>query len=354
KSYRYHNMAIIYQEMGENSMAEYYLRKAIEISKNEPYNMARYLQNLAYLLFQSNKLSDAENYYRQALAIAEEADIKQVKSSVLIELSDLYNKKNLHRQAWGYLREGVELRDSIFGIENMEKISLISQQFENYKITSEKELLEKELQLAKVSSQKKNITVSVLVVLLILISGLTFFLIHRIKKKSVMNIEKETKSAERSIRKEYENTLEGKNRELASNALYMMKTNEILTSLEQSIRQLIAIKDSTKRDEIIREMGTVIKSYNASQSWDEFKLYFEQVHPSFYLNLNKINPNLSKIEQRLSALLVLNMSTKEIAAVTNRSIRTIETLIYRLRKNLNIPAEEKTTSYLRKLLDSAE
>jgi len=352
KSYIYHNMAIIYQEMGEISMAKDFLNKAIEISKNEPSTYAYSLQNLAYLLFENNELAESEKYYFKALEVAQTSDNSRLKSSILIEISELFYKKQQYKMAWEYLDEGITLRDSTFNNQNMEKITLLSQQFENYKINTEKDILEKELQLSHLANQKKNIILGILISLLVILSIIAFVIIRRIYTGSIANMEKETKSTQDEIRKKYEITLEGKNRKLASNALYLMKANEILTSLEESIKQLSFAKNYEQQKYISDEMMSIIKLYNSGQAWDEFRLYFEQIHSNFYINLNKINPTLSKMEQRLCALLVLNMSTKEIAQTTNRSVRTIETLIYRLRKNLNIPSDEKTVNFLRKFLEN--
>lgn len=351
KSYNYHNMAIIYQKMGETEMAENYLYKAIETSNHEPYQLAKYLQNLAFLLYESGRLDEAESYYFDALKAVEKSNAKQIKSSILIELSELYYSRKQYKTAWEYLKDGVVLRDSVFSAENMEKISLISQQFDNYKISSEKDLLEKELQLVSLSNSHKNIILIVLISILVFITVFAFLVIRRIMRSSVENIQKESEVTREEVRKEYEFSLEEKNRKLASNALFLMKTNEMLTSLEQSIKHLSDAPDDGKQKEIIDDMSSIISSYNSGQSWEEFKLYFEQVNTSFYRNLDKINPNLSKMEQRLCALLALNMNTKEIAQITNRSVRTIETLIYKLRKNLNIPPEEKTTQFLRMFLN---
>ena len=349
-SYVYHNMAIIYQEMGEYDMAEDYLHKAIAMSQNELYNLGNYLQNLAFILLERNRLTEAERYYFEALQAAETTMSNKLKSAILVELSELYYKKQQYQKAWDYLKQGVTLRDSVFNNQDLEKISLLSQQFDNYKITAEKELLEKELQLSKVSNQKKNIIVGILILVLLIITIIAIIIVRKIIKNTAANVEKNTKETKEEIRKEYENTLEEKNRKLASNALFLMKTDEILVSLEKNIRQQIATDNPETLKDIAKTMAHIITPYNAGQGWEEFKLYFEQVHHSFYKNLNQINPNLSKMEQRLCALLALNMNTKEIAQITNRSVRTIETLTYRLRKNLNIPTLEKTTHFLQKLL----
>jgi len=350
KSFIYHNMALIYWNMEEDAMAEDFLRKAIDTSKNEPYYMARYLKSLAFILYQSGRLKEAEEYYYKAIEAAETANSKRIKSAALTELSEIFYQKQQYKKAWEYLMEGMALGDSLHNSQDMEKVSILSRQLDNYKITTEKELLEKELQVSHLANQKKSILIGIFIFLFLGVAVFTYVQIKRIRRRSAVSIEKETKSAKENIRKEYETTLDEKNRKLASNALYLMKTNEILTTIDSSIKQLSVIKDPAKRKEISREMELVINSYNAGQGWEEFKFYFEQIHPSFYLNLNKINPNLSKTEQRLCALLVLNMSVKEIAEITNRSIRTVETVIYRIRKGLNIPADEKTTQFLRQFL----
>jgi tetratricopeptide (TPR) repeat protein len=350
KSYIYHNMAIIYQQMGECTMAEHFFHKAIEMSANEPYKHARYLQNLAFLLLDSNKLDEAERYYFQALKVAGESDAKQIICAAQIELSDLYYKKSQYRKAWEYLKKGMELRDSIFSNQNMEKIALLSQQFDNYKISAEKDILEKKLQLAHLSNQKKNIVLGILVSLLLILSALAFFMIRRIIRNSAANIEKETKVTREEVRNELKTSLEEKNRKLAANALFLMRINEIFSGLDESIKQLSWVKDSEKRKKIVEEMAQAINTYQSTRGWDEFRLYFEQVHRSFYVHLNRANPGLSKMEQRLSALLVLNMSTKEIAQITHRSVRTIETVIYKLRKHLNIPPDIKTVNFLQTFL----
>lgn len=349
-SYIYHNMAIIYQEMGEFAMAENYLHKAIEMSKDEPYNRGNYLQNLAFILFEKKQYAEAEKYYLKALQVAETTTSNKLKSSIMMELADLYYEKQQYQKAWDYLKKGVTLKDSAFNSQDMEKIALLSQQFDNYKITAEKELLEKELLLSKLSNQKKNIIVGILITLLIILTAIAIFVVRKIMKNSEANVEKNTEETKEEVRKEYENTLEERNRKLASNALFLMKINEMLAHLEKNIRQQLSTDDPEKLKEITQEMMHTIAPYNAGQSWEEFKLYFEEVHSSFYKRINQINPNLSKMEQRLCALLALNMNTKEIAQMTNRSVRTIETLIYRLRKDLNIPPLEKTTHFLQNLL----
>jgi DNA-binding CsgD family transcriptional regulator len=65
------------------------------------------------------------------------------------------------------------------------------------------------------------------------------------------------------------------------------------------------------------------------------KKTLKKVIPSTF-GLNKLllkkYPNLSLTELKLCALLVLNISSKEIGELTSRSVRTIELTRYNIRK----------------------
>jgi DNA-binding CsgD family transcriptional regulator len=60
------------------------------------------------------------------------------------------------------------------------------------------------------------------------------------------------------------------------------------------------------------------------------------VHADFYKNLNQINPDLTPNERRLCAFLKLNMSTKDISAITGQTPHSIKIARARLRKKFNL------------------
>jgi DNA-binding CsgD family transcriptional regulator len=57
-------------------------------------------------------------------------------------------------------------------------------------------------------------------------------------------------------------------------------------------------------------------------------------------------PNLSLTELKLCALLVLNISSKEIGELTSRSVRTIEFTRLNIRKKMNLPTDENLVKHL--------
>jgi len=73
---------------------------------------------------------------------------------------------------------------------------------------------------------------------------------------------------------------------------------------------------------------------------------FKEVFPSFIKNLLTIAPGLNQTDLKFCGLLKIGFNTKQIATYTNTSVRSVEAKKYRLRKKLNIPAEEVIATWL--------
>ena len=85
------------------------------------------------------------------------------------------------------------------------------------------------------------------------------------------------------------------------------------------------------------------------KGWKEFELRFGQVHKSFYQNLSKRFPDLSPNEKKICAFLRLNMTTKDIALMTYKSVNTINQARKRLRKKMNLPSSVNLITFLSEL-----
>lgn len=84
-------------------------------------------------------------------------------------------------------------------------------------------------------------------------------------------------------------------------------------------------------------------------AWQEFETRFEQVHEDFFHRLNARFPDLTPTDRRICAFLKLNMSTKDIALLTHRSPRSIESSRYQLKKKFGLGADEDILSFLQSI-----
>ena len=80
-----------------------------------------------------------------------------------------------------------------------------------------------------------------------------------------------------------------------------------------------------------------MKSNDPTIEREIFSDKFQDLHGEFAQILAKMYPDLSPTELKICALTKVHLSTKEIAAILQTSIRTVEAHRYRLRKKLDIP-----------------
>ena len=120
--------------------------------------------------------------------------------------------------------------------------------------------------------------------------------------------------------------------------LEKIKTSQQIEDALSDIRQ--ALLKVSQRDSETRQKlkNAILKlgSLNKTADWEEFQHYFTLVHPEFYRRLEERPPNLTPKERKLCAMIALGLSTKDIASLTLREVRSVESSRNRLRKKLGI------------------
>ncbi len=140
--------------------------------------------------------------------------------------------------------------------------------------------------------------------------------------------------------------IDHKNRQLTSYTLDLATVNEFHHRVSDEISALRAEKDIPA--EVAAKMGEVVRSlqhFNDQPLGDDFRVYFDEVHPGFLLRLSQ-RYALSKSDLRLCAYLHLGMTTKEIAALTFKEVRSVESSRNRLRKKLGLAPEANLQQFL--------
>lgn len=136
--------------------------------------------------------------------------------------------------------------------------------------------------------------------------------------------------------------VEIKNKELTTNVMYLIRKNELINSVAE---RLMGVQGNIppENHKVFHDIIIDLQKEADNDTWKEFELRFNQVHSDFYTKLRKLYPGLSPADEKLCAFLRLNMSSKEIAAITQQSIKSVEVARARLRKKLNLT---NTTSNL--------
>lgn len=146
--------------------------------------------------------------------------------------------------------------------------------------------------------------------------------------------------------KQLTDKIEYKNKQLASHTLNIIQKNETLKELSKRITQVIRSSGRHSSIELRQLLGLINYSFRKDKDWDEFKLYFEEVHTGFFENLIRYQPDLTQLELRHCALLRLNMSISESASLLGISPESVKTARFRLKKKLNLESQQDLTDHV--------
>jgi tetratricopeptide (TPR) repeat protein len=389
--YIYGNLGILYATQGDKKLAESYFKKLLQISRDEKDEVveAFAMVSLGDFNVDIENYQEALSYYHQALEMADavNANYSGPKSlffanvyagigkaqyflnnydtaidyltkgfekanetgqlSIVAESADklsyAYEFRNQTASALKYSRIYQATRDSLQNMDNVKRVTEIEMQNKFDKLMAEKEF-EQALSDAR---QKRNEAIYLLIIggsFLGLVIFLLLFLLQKSRHKRV-KLESENLQLEKE---NLYNDLAYKNKELTTNVMYLLKKNELIHSVCDKLKKAkmsFKVENRILVEDVIRDLESASKG----DIWKEFELRFQEVHSDFYKKLNELFPNLTPNELKLCAFLRLNMSSKDIAAITFLSVNSINIARHRLRKKLNIEQEENLIIFLSSL-----
>ncbi|RMG26609.1 MAG: helix-turn-helix transcriptional regulator [Bacteroidetes bacterium] len=294
-----------------------------------------------YLLME--KPREAETYYKKALtASATYQSHLDFTPTIYERLSKLYLERGDFPLAYNSLQKMKELDQQYFDSRSANNRSLLEIKDE-FRLEKEKQRqLIQQQRLMELEHEErvaflKNVILVVTLVFLSLV-GIIYFNYVRNKHKAEKELIRKKKELEVKQAREL---VELKNRELAASSLKLIEKDEILAALKEKLSEG---NGEIKASELKKLVRTI--SHSRAQNWEEFEAIFISVNKEFYNKLNKHYPKLSRGDQKLCALIKLNLSSKEIAKLLGISTESVHTNRYRLRKKLKLSRDTSLTEFL--------
>ncbi len=316
-------------EFNDLKKARYYLGKSLEarLKADDKKGLAKSYYFLCSYYILANELDSAEAAATKSLEIAQELGSLESQLYAKLLLAEIYEKTHNYQLALYAHKEFKQLSDSVINTDKLNEISRLQKEFELEKFDKQA-LIEKQ----KLSS-KYNVLISTLALFLLAISFLFFK--QRIRKRK---IELENVKLELDI--------DTKNRELTTDVMYLVRKNELINNVAKRL-MILHQKLLPEYQKPIMDIINELEKEVGNEVWQEFEYRFQQVHSQFYQNLRNKHPDLSPAEERLCAFLRLNMSSKEIVAITHQNIKSVEVSRTRLRKKLELTnTDTNLVSYL--------
>lgn len=141
-------------------------------------------------------------------------------------------------------------------------------------------------------------------------------------------------------------SLQQKERELSTAAIFDYQKSDLLTKLLDEIKRLDTVTNNLYAPEI-KKITREIKSFlDLDRSWSNFKMHFEEVHPGFLEKISNSFKELTSNEQRVCAYLKIGLNNKEIATLTNVESASVRRALNRLKKKLNLTPEDSLRVFI--------
>jgi tetratricopeptide (TPR) repeat protein/DNA-binding CsgD family transcriptional regulator len=346
------NLGIIAKEQEDYSKAFQYHEQALRIRLEESSDVGitQSYNNLGATYFAAKDYDNAKINFEKSLEISLEKGFLQSAVMSLDYLKQIFELRNDFEKAYSYQSDFQVIKDSLM---NEEKFRAITQmELQDKFDTKVRESQFRQEKIAAVQQRKETIYILVMAASLLgaLVLVLIFFLQRGKMKRQLLETKKNTlevKSLELE-KQSLERELEFRTKELTTNVMYMARTSEFITRISEKLLRS-KMHFTKENQEVIHRIITELQSYVDQDTWTEFELRFQQVHNDFYSKLNELHPDLTANEKKLCAFLRLNMTTKEISAITYQSANSIIVARSRLRKKLGIERDENLVSHLENL-----
>ena len=332
--------------------AEHYLGEGLRLTNAgiRPTSLAQMYLNMALVGVCQNDSHKAREYAAKANVILPRLP-RDAKINALAQIADIHLNLADSITALRYIIQYETERDSVQANINSAQLQQLLVAYDTNRLKARNENLALAL-----SRRTIIVWATSIIALFAIILILTLIRKHNAMKKAngiisrqqrqLLDLEKEKAERERITQ---QRIIDEKQRQLLSFSTEQATSNEFHTKLESqitaAIRTLPAHGADTARA-MLTDAMTQLTHHRERAIADDFRTYFEQVHPDFFNRLYALHPNLTQNDLRLCAFLFLGMSTKEIASVTYKEVRSVETSRLRLRKKLNLEPGSDISKYL--------
>ncbi|MDE5878020.1 MAG: hypothetical protein K2H47_11060 [Muribaculaceae bacterium] len=335
------NMAYIYMGLGKYDVAEECFKELLE--NGEPtYNKGVSLLNYTHLL-------NLQGRYKETLEI-----IDRYKDAATCLENDMYSsyllgnraiaesKVSDYEKAFNTLLISKDLGDSIAYSSGVQDGLLLLDYSEQSAIL---ETLQQKL-------KKESVCLCIIAVMFLVVCVVIVRLLQMLRKnnrqnKELVTILTDLREKYSKIDAAYSELIQEGDDKVATQLLQVATLENVISKIEEIIRN--KKDDAPEKLSLIEELVTSAEARRDGR--EMFERHFEQAHAKFFRNLYTAHPDLTPGEVRMCGYIIMNLSNKDIAGVTSKSIRSVESTRYRIGKKLDIPEGESVLSYLRRFME---
>jgi tetratricopeptide (TPR) repeat protein len=318
------NMGNVYEQKGDLAKAETAFLRCLELSESSKlqYGVLLSTLNLGNLYRLKKDFTRSGEWLNRALELSSSMGLVREKGLVLERLSWLARDTNNFEEAYAQSVQAAAIQDSLASESVKKEVQALQEKFENE--NSENEVLS-----LKAENQKAALGLLAAGIGILLLVTFSLYVLYRQKRLLAQKLMAE---AEREV---LSKSIQVKDMELTAQALQLLQLKK---RIEESIQDAEVFGEDRKERFPARESFDVLQQ--------EFEHRITANNEDFYQKLLKAYPDLKPSELKLCSYLRLNLSTKELAEILNKSVRTIENTRFAIRKKMGLGQEDNLVGRL--------
>jgi DNA-binding CsgD family transcriptional regulator len=298
------------------------------------------LQNVRNVLMQENKWEEALKAAYEEEQFLKDNHIDNNKTNTLTKkariLEALGNRKE---ELLAVYQEMFKVKESVKNPLVLSNVMSYEMDYEIGQLNKQKEM---ELLLEKNEKQvfrlQAYLYLSLALILIITMLGLIAWNRNRTKITN-LKIEKEIDEKQLAYEKLHLN-----NASLTEFALHTERIQDKLTELKNKVTEALSTNfDKEKLHQIKNEINLELQ--NPALSPIELNNKVKSIKDELLFKLSRAHPSLTEKDRRLCILLMLNLSSKEMATILNIQEESVEKSRSRLRKKMNLSSNQNFIEY---------
>ena len=325
------NMGQVFYLLNQYDTALTLLEKDYHISMEYKYfdNAANSLQWAARTNVALGNKGKALQQVREAMTLIQQMPDDNYRQNIYYAAVSVFKINGLDDSAVYYSGLYQQLHDSI-----EKKIATSSLAISNMRLSEEKNRYNIRRMQQEKKSQMQQRNFIILAILLLSVISLLVVNRQRIQLKyRQQNLEKEKKIIE--------NEMVAAKQQMEMFTQNIIEKTSMIEKLEQQMQQSNTPAGQQETIAVLSHLSILTED-----DWDKFKLLFEKIYPMFFQRLKTATPDITVAEQRMAALIRLQLTTRQMASMQGISPDSVHKTRQRLRHRLSVSNETNLEIFL--------
>lgn len=349
----YSYKAQIYDSINDFGSAKKYYHQSAKLaySINDFHNCGRNMYNLAHLKQRNEEYDNAIDIFKIVCDSTLKYKMFHLCYQSYYNISQCYASLGQYEKAYDLFNKYDIYYDSAYFKKQEEKINELRN---SYLLSlNVKELKAKEAEEESIKNNKNEWVLFISIIIVLALISITFIILYSTNNATFHKNKVTTYEQQLKIDKIESDLMEYKlktNKEVTMKlALQLKSFLEIISPIKDDLKTAIELPEGEQKNKVKNIYQHLQNNLQIFSNTENLNKQINDVYKDFLDRLEEKHPGLTKAEKKLCTMLYINMSSKEIATITNTTIRTIETSRYRLRRKFELSRDEDIVGFLQKI-----